>query len=70
MRENRPIRLIRKRQSETIGTSSEENAVPPHSEPSEREIKMVVSRWVSDHRERSEEFRSTFATLWQAGSCT
>ena len=44
------------------------NAVssPPRPEPSEREIKMVVSRWVRDHRQRSEEFRRTFAALFQA----
>jgi hypothetical protein len=67
MRENRPVRLIRKRQPES-GNGSSDNAVQvPRSEPSEREIKTVVSRWVRDHRQRSEEFRRTFASLFQVG---
>ena len=66
MRENRPIRLIRKRQAQTENQSSD-NAVPmTRREPSEREIKTVVSRWVRDHRQRSEEFKRTFAALFQA----
>ncbi|GEM_PF-3323878 len=67
MRKNRPIRLIRKRQPENAGVLPEEVPVATRPEPSEREIKSVVSRWVTDHRRQSEEFRRNFATLWQAG---
>ena len=63
--QNRPIRLIRK--SETQINTRKSNEVTPSSrpEPSEREIKTVVSRWVRDHRQRSEEFRQTFAALFK-----
>ena len=63
MREKRRVRLVRKRKEKTDSVSSETD----RSEPSEREIKTVVSSWVRDHRQRSEEFRKTFAALWQAG---
>jgi hypothetical protein len=67
MRENRPIRLIRKSQPDTNGTSAAGTVAANRPEPSEREIKTVVTSWVSDHRRRSEEFRKTIASLWQAG---
>ena len=31
----------------------------------EREMKTVVSSWVSEHRQRTEEFRQTFAALFR-----
>ncbi len=31
----------------------------------EREMKTVVSGWVSEHRQRTEEFRQTFAALFR-----
>jgi len=67
MRENRPIRLIRKRESQAAAGLPAE--IQPKARPAnpEREIKSVVSRWVREHRQRSEEFRRTFASLWQAG---
>jgi len=64
MRGNRPIRLIRKSESQTNPEPARGQIRP---EPTEREIKTVVSRWVRDHRQRSEEFRRSFAALWQAG---
>lgn len=68
MRENRPVRLIRKRESQAATRLSASTTPLARPEPSEREIKTVVSSWVRDHRQRSEEFRRTFATLWQAGA--
>jgi hypothetical protein len=67
MRENRPIRLIKKRES--LANAELLADAEPRTRPksTEREIKTVVSRWVKDHRQRSEEFRRTFASLWQAG---
>ena len=65
MPENRPIRLIRKREAQAK-TASVSNA-ETRTVPTERDIRNVVTRWVRDHRERSEEFRRTFAALWQAG---
>jgi hypothetical protein len=67
MRENRPVKLIRKRDSQAATENSGCAQSMPGPEPSEREIKTVVSRWVQDHRQRSEEFRRTLATLWQSG---
>jgi len=64
MRANRPIRLIRKPKAEA-NTELFGGATVTRPQPSEREIKTAVSRWVRDHRQRSEEFRRTFATLWQ-----
>jgi hypothetical protein len=55
MREERRIRLIRKRETQIEATSNEAE----RAEPSEREIKTVVSRWVREHRQRSEDFRQT-----------
>ncbi len=64
MRENRPIRIIRKRDSAAI---VEVSAQPKShtAAPTEREIKSVVSGWVRDHQQRAEEFRRNFASLFQ-----
>jgi len=59
MQENRRVRLIRKRDR----TAHESPAKPPTPESKERGIKTVVSRWVSEHRLRSEEFRRTFTNI-------
>ena len=69
MREIRPVRLIRKRETQAPTQLSASATPLARPEPSEREMKTVVSSWVRDHRQRSEEFRRTFATLWQAGEC-
>ena len=66
MREKRPIRLIRKRESQA-GAGLAAEARPARTVNPEREMKNVVSRWVREHRQRSEEFRRNFATLWQSG---
>lgn len=67
MRKNRPIKLIRKRDAQADATTSGEPAARTTGASSERDIKNVVSRWVRDHRQRTEEFQRTFATLWNAG---
>ncbi len=67
MREIRPVRLIRKRDSQQTNEPLS-SAIPlSRPAPTEREIKTVVSNWVHDHRQRSEEFRRTCAALWQTG---
>ena len=66
MRPDRRIRLIRKTKPQEENESS--MAVTPVApQPSEREMKTVVSRWVSEHRQRSEEFRLTVAALLKGG---
>jgi len=66
MRENRGIRLIRKAKPQPENESSLATQ-PVRQQPSEREIKTAVTRWVREHRERSEEFRLTFAALLRGG---
>jgi hypothetical protein len=63
MQENRRVRLISKRDR----TADESPAKPLSPESKEREIKTVVSRWVSEHRLHSQEFRRTFKTIFQTG---
>jgi hypothetical protein len=60
MQENRRVRLIRKRDR----PHDESPAKPSGPESREREIKTIVSRWVSEHRLRSEEVRRTFTTIF------
>ena len=67
MREARRVRLIRKSKPQAESESSNQATSPIHSEPTEREIRTVVSRWVREHRQRSEEFRLTFAVLLKGG---
>ncbi len=67
MPSNRPIRLLRKRGQPTNSEPAVSGSTLKKSEPSEREMRTVVSRWVLDHKTRSEEFRRTFARLWRSG---
>jgi hypothetical protein len=60
MQENRRVRLIRKRDR----PHDESPAKPSGPESKEREIKTIVSRWVSEHRLRSEEVRRTLTTIF------
>ena len=66
MREGRRVRLIRKSQPQAEPEKSATEA-PKRKEASEREIKTTVSRWVSEHRQRSEEFRLTFLAMLKGG---
>lgn len=59
MQENRRVRLISKRDR----TAEQSPAKPATAESKNREIKAVVSGWVSEHRLRTEEFRRTFTTI-------
>lgn len=67
MRDVRQVRLIRKSKPQAQSVSSPEPTPVTRSQPSEREIKTVVSGWVREHRQRSEEFRLTFAALLKGG---
>ena len=66
MREDRRVRLIRKSKPHADNESSPKEPPTP-AEPSERELKNVVSRWVREHRQRSEEFQRTFAAMLKGG---
>jgi hypothetical protein len=62
MKQNRPVRIVKHDQRVSSGSvakaAGEENA-----KPSERELKTVVSGWVREHRQRSEEYRRAFSNL-------
>jgi hypothetical protein len=62
MQQNRTIRIIKQGQKASAETTVKA-AVAVNSEPSERELKSVVSGWISEHRQRSEEYRRAFADL-------
>ena len=66
MNSNRPVRVIKrgeKRQQAVV------TAAPVAAEKVaarvEREMKTVVSGWVVEHRQRTQEFRQTFAALFR-----
>jgi hypothetical protein len=60
--QNRAVRIIKRGQTATA-ESVTEAVVEASAEPSEREMKTVVSGWVREHRQRSEEYRRSFAEL-------
>ena len=69
MQQNRSIRVIKHNQR-----AATENRTTAQSdtrrEPSERELKTVVSGWVREHRQRSEEYRRALTEmLKESGFC-
>lgn len=67
MREERRVRLIRKDKPQPEKDGPVESTPLTPAAPSERELKNVVSRWVREHRQRSEEFQRTFAAMLKGG---
>jgi hypothetical protein len=68
MRNNeRKVRII-KRSERADAERALEDAPAPEARAanSEREMRTVVSGWVREHKERTEEFRSAFASLLRA----
>ena len=64
MQQNRPVRVIKRDQrgrTESIVKVVAEDDV----ETAERKLKTVVSGWVQEHRQRSEEYRQMFASLFK-----
>ena len=62
MQQNRAIRIIKRGQKAKVESVTQVAAVQS-AEPTERELKSVVSGWVREHRQRSEEYRRSFADL-------
>lgn len=61
MLKNRPVKIIKRGQrgaAEAAAATAE-----PQPAPSEREVKTVVSGWVSEHRRRADEFRRNYADM-------
>ena len=59
------VRIIKRGQREStesvVAAAAAERA--ESAEPSERELKTVMSGWVREHRQRTEEYRRSFAGL-------
>jgi hypothetical protein len=60
--QSRAIRIIKRGQKASVENVAEV-ASAVSTEPSERELKSVVSGWVKEHRQRSEEYRRAFSDL-------
>jgi hypothetical protein len=63
MQQSRAIRIIKQGQKAQIESVTKVVSEAATGEPSERELKSVVSSWVREHRQRSEEYRRSFADL-------
>ncbi|MBA2731284.1 MAG: hypothetical protein H0U54_00165 [Acidobacteria bacterium] len=63
MQQNRAIRIIKQGQKAQVESVTKAVSEVGAVEPSERELKSVVSGWVREHRQRSEEYRRSFADL-------
>jgi hypothetical protein len=60
------VRVIKRGQRESAESVESVVAAPEsaeRAEPSERELKTVMSGWVREHRQRTEEYRRSFAGL-------
>ena len=66
MQQNRPVRVIKRDQRESADSAAVA-AVPlaESAETAERKLKTVVSGWVREHQQRSEEYRQMFASLFK-----
>ena len=59
------VRVIKRgeRESARPVEAAASEASAERAEPSERELKTVMSGWVREHRQRTEEYRRSFAGL-------
>ena len=62
MKPNRPVRII-KNEQRLRAASEIKPATNPGPKTAERELKMVVSSWVREHQQRSEEYRRAFSKM-------
>ena len=62
MKENRPVRII-KRETRERAANPTEVVAEESPASSERKLKTVISGWVREHHERTEEYRRMFATV-------
>lgn len=62
MQQNRPVRVI-KRDKRGSADSAAAAPLAESTETAERKLKTVVSGWVREHQQRSEEYRQMFASL-------
>jgi hypothetical protein len=64
MNTNRPVRVIKKGERQEAAVVSPAGVVEKSAAGREREMRTVVSGWVSEHRQRSAELRQTFAAMF------
>ena len=63
MQQNRPVRVV-KRGEKARGDENITKTTDEHSaKSSERELKAVVSGWVREHRQRSEQYRRAVSEM-------
>ena len=62
MKQNRPVRIIKSEQR-LQAASEPKPAGNMGFKTTERELKTVVSSWVREHQQRSEEYRRAFAKM-------
>ena len=62
LKQIRVVKRDEKRRAEQEAAAAQRPAAVPAREAA-REVKDVVSGWVSEHRRRSEEFRRNYSTL-------
>jgi hypothetical protein len=64
MQQNRPVRVIKRDQRESVESeAATASPLAESMESAERKLKTVVSGWVREHQQRSEEYRQMFASL-------
>ncbi len=64
MNSNRPVRVIKRGERRQAAVAAPVAAEKVAARV-EREMKTVISGWVVEHRQRTEEFRQTFAALFR-----
>jgi hypothetical protein len=65
MNTNKSVRVIKRGERREAVEAPAAVAAEKVAALREREMKTVVSGWVSEHRQRTEEFRQTFAALFR-----
>ena len=65
MNTNKSVRVIKRGERREAVQATPAVAAERTAARREREMKTVVSGWVSEHRQRTEEFRQTFAALFR-----
>ena len=63
MRQAKPIRVIKGGRAAREAEAAQEAVSVKSAAAAVREVRVVVSDWVRDHRQRSEEFRRNYSTL-------
>jgi hypothetical protein len=63
MKPDRPIRVIKREERERQRSAPPPAPAEGPEQSPERRLKTVVSVWVREHRERSEEYHRAFSTL-------